>query len=63
MFKSLLRRVIVVPILVTAALTGLLFWETLDLKRSLQWVDRTDRVIDQSGQLLKLMVDMESSKS
>jgi len=61
-FKSLLRRVIVVPLLVTAALAVLLLWEAFDLNRSLQWVDHTDRVLDQSGGLLKLLVDMESAK-
>ena len=28
----------------------------------MQWVDHTDRVLDQSGHLLKLLVDMESAK-
>jgi PAS domain S-box-containing protein len=59
-FKSLLRRVIVVPMVVTAALAGLLLWETFDLNKSLQWVDHTDRVLDQSGHLFMLLVDMES---
>jgi PAS domain S-box-containing protein len=59
-FKSLLRRVIVVPIVVTAALAGLLLWETFDLNRSLEWVDHTDQILDQSGHLLMLLVDMES---
>jgi CHASE3 domain sensor protein len=59
-FKSLLRRVIVVPMVATAALAGLLLWETFDLNKSLQWVDRTDQVLDQSGHLLMLLVDMES---
>jgi len=61
-FKSLLRRVIAVPIVVTVSLAGLLLWETFDLNKSLQWVDHTDRVLDQSGRLLKLLVDMESGK-
>jgi len=61
-FKSLLRRVIVVPMLATAILAGLLLWETIDLNKSMQWVDHTDRVLDQSGHLLKLLVDMESAK-
>jgi len=60
--KSLLRWMIVVPILVTASLAGLLLWETFDLNRSLGWVDHTDRVLDQSGHLLKLLVDMEYAK-
>jgi PAS domain S-box-containing protein len=59
-FKSLLRRVIVVPMVATAALAGLLLWETFDLNKSLQWVDHTDQVLDQSGHLLMLLVDMES---
>src|ERR1035441_3355430 len=61
-FKSLLRRVIIVPMAVMAAFAGLLLWETFDLNRSLQWVDHTDRVLDQSGNLLKLLVDMEFAK-
>ena len=61
-FKSLLRRVIVVPMVVTAVFAGLLLWETFDLNKSMQWVDHTDRVLDQSGHLLKLLVDMESAK-
>jgi PAS domain S-box-containing protein len=59
-FKSLLRRVIVVPIVVTVALAGLLLWETFDLNKSMQWVDHTDQILDQSGHLLMLLVDMES---
>jgi PAS domain S-box-containing protein len=61
-FKTLLRRVIVVPMLVTMTLAGFLLWETFDLNRSMQRIDHTDRVLDQSGHLLKLLVDMESSK-
>src|ERR1035441_8871536 len=61
-FKSLLRRMVVVPMLVMAAFTALLLWETFDLNKSLQWVDHTDRVLDRSGHLLKLLVDMESAK-
>src|ERR1035438_8704803 len=59
-FKWLLRRMVVVPLVATAALAGLLLWETFDLNKSLQWVDHTDRVLDQSGHLLMLLVDMES---
>jgi PAS domain S-box-containing protein len=59
-FKSLLRRVIVVPMVATAALAGLLLWETFDLNKSLQWVDHTDQALDQSGHLLMLLIDMES---
>jgi PAS domain S-box-containing protein len=61
-FKQRLRRVIAVPLLVTISLAGFLLWETFDLNRSLQWVDHTDMVLDQSGHLLKLLVDMESAK-
>ena len=61
-FKSLLRRVIIVPMVVMAAFAALLLWETFDLNRSLQMVDHSDRVLDQSGHLLKLLVDMEMAK-
>jgi PAS domain S-box-containing protein len=61
-FKALLRQVIAVPIAVTTVLVGLLLWETFDLNQSMQWVDHTNRVLDQSGHLLKLLVDMESAK-
>jgi PAS domain S-box-containing protein len=59
-FKSLLHRMIVVPMVATAALAGLLLWGTFDLNKSLQWVDHTDRILDQSGHLLMLLIDMES---
>jgi PAS domain S-box-containing protein len=58
--KSLLRQMILVPMGITAALAILLLWETFDLNRSLQSVDHADRVLDQSGHLLMLLVDMES---
>jgi len=60
-FKSLLRRVIVIPMLVTAAFAALLLWESFDLNRSLLWVDHTAQVLDQSARLLKLLVDVETS--
>ncbi|MFZ0747638.1 MAG: PAS domain S-box protein [Terracidiphilus sp.] len=61
-FKTLLRRMIVVPILVTTSLAGFLLWETFDLNKAMRWVDHTDRALDRSGHLLKLLVDMESAK-
>jgi PAS domain S-box-containing protein len=51
---------VVVPIVITATLALLLLWETFDLNKSLQLVDHSDRVVEQSGHLLKLLVDMES---
>jgi len=49
-----------VPVVATAVLAGLLLWETFDLNKSMQWVDHTDQVLDQSGHMLMLLVDMES---
>jgi len=60
-FKTLLRQMIVVPMLVTTSFTGFLLWETFDLNKAMRWVDHTDRALDQSGHLLKLLVDMESA--
>ena len=59
-FKSLLRQMIAVPIVMMAIFAGLLLWETFDLNKSLLWVDHTDQVLDRSGHLLKLLIDMES---
>jgi len=61
-FKTLLRRVIVIPMLVTTSLAAFLLWETFDLNKALAWVDHTDPVLDQSGQLLKLLLNRESAK-
>jgi len=58
--KSLLRQMILVPMGITAALAILLLWETFDLNRSLQSVDHTDQVLDQSRNLLASLIDMES---
>ncbi len=60
-FKSLLRRVIVIPMVLTAALAGSLLWESFDLNRSLQRVAHTDQVLDHSARLLKLLVDVETA--
>jgi len=60
-FRSLLRRVILIPLALTAALAGVLLFESFDLNQSLQWVDHTDQVLDQSARLLKLLVDVEAS--
>jgi PAS domain S-box-containing protein len=58
--KSLLRQMIMVPMAITGALAILLLWETFDLNRSLQSVDHSDQVLDQSGHLLNSLIDMES---
>ena len=60
--RSLLRQMVVVPLVITAALAGFLLWQSFDLNRSMQRVDHSDRVLDQSGHLLKLLVDMETAK-
>jgi len=59
--KSLLRRVVAVPILIMAVIAGLVFWESFDLNKSLRLVEHTDQVLDQSRHLLKLLVDVETS--
>jgi len=60
-FKSLLRQMIVVPMVIMAAFAGLLLWETYELNKSVLWIDHTDQVLDRSGHLLKLIIDMESA--
>jgi PAS domain S-box-containing protein len=60
-FKSLLRRVVAVPIVIMAAIAGLLLLGTFDLTNSLRWVEHTDQVLDQSRHLLKSLVETETS--
>lgn len=60
--KSVLRRVVVLPIAVAIVLSGLLLWESVDFNRSTQRADQTDRVLDQSGQLLTLLADMDAMR-
>ena len=47
---------------VMTAFAALLLWEAFDLNRSLQLVDHTNRILDRSSHLLKLLIDMESAK-
>ena len=49
-----------VPMVIMAAFAGLLLWETYDLNKSVLWVDHTSQILDRSGHLLNLMIDMES---
>ena len=49
-----------VPIAVMAIFAGVLMWETFDLHTSLQRVEHTDQVLDQSRHLLKLLVDVQN---
>jgi len=60
--RNLVRRVILVPVLVTTALGGFLLWETFDLNRSMQIVDHTDQALDQSGHLITVLGDMGTER-
>lgn len=59
-FKNLLRWTVIVPVVALAILAASLLWGIQYLRSSSQWVDHTDRVIGESQELLKLVIDMES---
>ena len=62
LFKRLLVRAVVLPVLFLALLAAVLVWQVVRLLETSQWVDHTDRVIAQAQKTLKLLVDMESGQ-
>ncbi len=60
-FRNLLRRTLFLPLILLVLLAVTLVVEVLSLTSSLAWIDHSDRVIDQSRQAMRSMVEMESS--
>ena len=60
-FRNLLRRTLFLPLILLVLLAVTLVVEVLSLTSSLGWIDHSDRVIDQSRQAMRSMVEMESS--
>ena len=60
-FGNLLRRTLFLPLFLLVLLAVTLVVEVLSLTSSLSWIDHSDRVIDQSRQAMRSMVEMESS--
>src|SRR4051812_26613380 len=60
-FRNLLRRTLFLPLILLVLLAVTLVVEVLSLTSSLSWVDHSDRVIDQSRQAMRSVVEMESS--
>lgn len=61
-FNRLLTRAAVLPLLLMAALSGLLIWQVNHLLTVFDWVGHTDAVIAQANTSQKLLLDMETGK-
>jgi len=60
-FQRLLRRTVLIPVVLLVLLAVTLLVEILTLTSSLKWVDHAEQVISNSRQLMRYMVDMETS--
>ena len=60
-FRSILIGLVLVPVVVMSALAGILLLQIDSLKNSAIWVDHANRAISQSGQLLNLFIEQEST--
>jgi len=60
-FQKLLRRTVAIPVALLVLLAGVLVVEILTLTGSLHQVEHTDEVITDARQVMRYMVDMESS--
>ena len=61
-FNRLLSRAALLPLLLMAALSGLLIWQIVNLLHVFEWVGHTDEVISQANVTQKLLLDMETGK-
>ena len=61
-FNRLLTRAALLPLLLMAALSGLLIWQVSHLLRAFEWEGHTDAVIAQANLSQKLLLDMETGK-
>ena len=59
-FQKLLRRTVAIPVILLVLLAATLLIEIMTLTSSLKWVDHAERVISNSRQLMRYMVDMET---
>jgi len=60
-FQALLRRTVALPVTLLVCLAGILVAEILVLSSSLRWLDHSDKVIAESRQLGRSMVEMETN--
>jgi len=60
-FQKLLRRTVAIPVALLGLLAIVLVFEILTLTGSLRRVDHTDQVITNARQVMRYMIDMESS--
>ncbi len=60
-FQALLRRTVALPVALLVCLAAILVAEILVLSDSLRWVDHSSKVITESRQLSRSMVEMETN--
>ncbi len=60
-FQALLRRTVALPVALLVCLAVILVGEILVLTDSLRWVDHSDKVISESRQLGRSMVEMDTN--
>lgn len=60
-FRSILIRLVLVLVAVMSAAVTILLLQIDTLRKSAVWVDHADRAISQTGQLLNLLIEQESS--
>lgn len=60
-FKKLLRRTVAIPVILLMLLAATLVGEILLLTVSLRWVDHSDQVISNARQMMRYLVELESS--
>ena len=61
-FNRLLTRSALLPLLLMAALSGLLIWQIASLLHVFAWVEHSDAVVSQANLTQKLLLDMETGK-
>src|ERR1700719_4269959 len=59
-YRRLLLRLLALPIVALGLLALTLAYGIQQMERSAHWVDHSDRVIAQTNELIKLMVDEET---
>ena len=60
-FKSLLRQVVVVPVVLVAVLAGVLLWQILYLANAVRQGQRTQQTETSARQFFRYVLDMETS--
>jgi signal transduction histidine kinase/CHASE3 domain sensor protein len=61
-FRRILTGAVTLPFLLMSTLAGVLLWQIGQLRRHVHAVERSDRIVTEAYECLKLIVDMETGK-